>query len=158
MFLTDASEACFFLIFVANARGFFQNSSPLPGDILFSITVVVMWWLCALLTADMHGLLLRKKKNMKRNVWPGCRQRRFVKFKQYMKHEAQCFITRWNTEKTVFFIFEVFHRVMKHCVECFILCLIIYDYMRLDWLRAVVFQLNLKYLHVKITNLLRVVV
>ena len=26
------------------------------------------------------------------------------------------------------------------------------------WLRAVVFQLNLKYLHVKITNLLRVVV
>ena len=28
----------------------------------------------------------------------------------------------------------------------------------LDWLGAVVFQLNLKYLHVKITNLLRVVV
>ena len=27
-----------------------------------------------------------------------------------------------------------------------------------DWLRAVVFQLNLKYLHEKITNLLRVVV
>ena len=27
-----------------------------------------------------------------------------------------------------------------------------------DWLRAVVFQLNLKYLHVKITNLERVVV
>ena len=27
-----------------------------------------------------------------------------------------------------------------------------------DWLRAVVFQLNLKYLHVKITNLLRVVI
>ena len=27
-----------------------------------------------------------------------------------------------------------------------------------DWLRAVVFQLNLKYLHVKITNLLLVVV
>ena len=27
-----------------------------------------------------------------------------------------------------------------------------------DWLRAVVFQLNLKYLHVKITNLLQVVV
>ena len=27
-----------------------------------------------------------------------------------------------------------------------------------DWLRAVVFQLNLKYLHVKITNLVRVVV
>ena len=38
----------------------------------------------------------------------------------------------------------------------------LYYYMKkllqFDWLRAVVFQLNLKYLHVKITNLLRVVV
>ena len=31
-------------------------------------------------------------------------------------------------------------------------------FMQFDWLRAVVFQLNLKYLHVKITNLLWVVV
>ena len=31
-------------------------------------------------------------------------------------------------------------------------------FLQIDWLRAVVFQLNLKYLHVKITNLLRVVV
>ena len=31
-------------------------------------------------------------------------------------------------------------------------------FLQSDWLRAVVFQLNLKYLHVKITNLLRVVV
>ena len=30
--------------------------------------------------------------------------------------------------------------------------------LQFDWLRAVVFQLNLKYLHVKITNPLRVVV
>ena len=30
--------------------------------------------------------------------------------------------------------------------------------LQFDWPRAVVFQLNLKYLHVKITNLLRVVV
>ena len=30
--------------------------------------------------------------------------------------------------------------------------------LQFDWLRAAVFQLNLKYLHVKITNLLRVVV
>ena len=30
--------------------------------------------------------------------------------------------------------------------------------LQFDWLRAVVFQLNLKYLHLKITNLLRVVV
>jgi len=31
-------------------------------------------------------------------------------------------------------------------------------FLQFDWLRAVVFQLNLKYLHEKITNLLRVVV
>ena len=31
-------------------------------------------------------------------------------------------------------------------------------FLQFDWLRAVVFQLNLKNLHVKITNLLRVVV
>ena len=31
-------------------------------------------------------------------------------------------------------------------------------FLQFDWLRAVVLQLNLKYLHVKITNLLRVVV
>ena len=31
-------------------------------------------------------------------------------------------------------------------------------FLQFDWLKAVVFQLNLKYLHVKISNLLRVVV
>ena len=31
-------------------------------------------------------------------------------------------------------------------------------FVQFGWLRAVVFQLNLKYLHMKITNLLRVVV
>ena len=31
-------------------------------------------------------------------------------------------------------------------------------FLQFDWLRAVVFQLNLKYLHVKITKLLGVVV
>ena len=31
-------------------------------------------------------------------------------------------------------------------------------FLQFDWLRAVLFQLNLKYLHVKITNLLRAVV
>ena len=31
-------------------------------------------------------------------------------------------------------------------------------FLQFDWLRAAVFQLNLKYLQVKITNLLRVVV
>ena len=32
------------------------------------------------------------------------------------------------------------------------------QFLQFDWLRAVVFQLNLKYLHVKITKPLRVVV
>ena len=31
-------------------------------------------------------------------------------------------------------------------------------FLQFDWFRAVVFQLNLKYLHVKISNLLRVIV
>ena len=31
-------------------------------------------------------------------------------------------------------------------------------FLQFDWLRAVVFQINLKYLHVKITNLVWVVV
>ena len=41
-----------------------------------------------------------------------------------------------------------------------ILCIILLHekFLQFDWLRAVVFQLNLKYLHVKITNLLQVVV
>ena len=39
-----------------------------------------------------------------------------------------------------------------------LLLILLYEkFLQFDWLRAVVFQLNLKYLHVKITNLLRVV-
>ena len=38
-------------------------------------------------------------------------------------------------------------------------CLLLHEkFLQFDWLGAVVFQLNLKYLHVKITKLLRVVV
>ena len=32
------------------------------------------------------------------------------------------------------------------------------NFLQFDWIRLVVFQLNLKYLHVKITNLLHLVV
>ena len=47
----------------------------------------------------------------------------------YIKHKTQCFITRLFTEKRVenttrsgVFLtnFEVFHLVIKHCVECLI--------------------------------------
>ena len=41
----------------------------------------------------------------------------------------------------------------------FIYLIILHEkFLHFDWLRAVVFELNLKYLHVKITNLLWVVV
>ena len=39
-----------------------------------------------------------------------------------------------------------------------VLILLHEKFLQFDWLRAVVFQLNLKYLHVKITNFLWVVV
>ena len=39
------------------------------------------------------------------------------------------------------------------------LCILLHEkFLEFDWPRAVVFQLNMKYQHVKITNLLRVVV
>ena len=44
------------------------------------------------------------------------------------------------------------------CSFIYIFILLHEKFLQFDWLRAVVFQLNLKYLHVKITNLLRVVV
>ena len=46
------------------------------------------------------------------------------------------------------------------CTNRAIICFILLHekFLQFDWLRAVVFQLNLKYLHVKITNLLQVVV
>ena len=47
------------------------------------------------------------------------------------------------------------------CPRCVVISAIILlhqKFLQFDWLREVVFQLNLKYLHVKITNLLWVVV
>ena len=45
----------------------------------------------------------------------------------------------------------------KIIIIIIIIILLHEKFLQFDWLRAVVFQLNLKYLHVKITNLLRVV-
>ena len=44
--------------------------------------------------------------------------------------------------------------------DCVILAVILLDekFLQFDWLKAVVFQVNLKYLHVKITNLFKAVV
>ena len=43
----------------------------------------------------------------------------------------------------------------RHTSSCFI---VLHEkFLQFDWLRVVVFQLNLKYLHVKIKNLVRIV-
>ena len=46
--------------------------------------------------------------------------------------------------------------VLLHCPIIAVI-LLHQKFLQFDWLRAVVFQLNLKYLHVKITKPLRVV-
>ena len=43
---------------------------------------------------------------------------------------------------------------IKFAHEIFLFILLHEKLLQFDWLRAVVFQLNLKYLHVKITNLI----
>ena len=49
------------------------------------------------------------------------------------------------------------YKINAPLVGLIIICIILLNekFLQFDWLRAVVFQLNLKYLHVKITNLLR---
>ena len=47
-------------------------------------------------------------------------------------------------------------RNMGNCFYISDITLLHEKLLQFDWLRAVVFRLNLKYLHVKITNLLRV--
>ena len=58
------------------------------------------------------------------------------------------------------FFCRLYRRQLLYCCPPRIAPLILLHekFLQFDWLRAVVFQLNLKYLHVKITNLLRVVV
>ena len=67
----------------------------------------------------------------------------------------------WNeviyVKLTVIIMFSKPHRTeMAKLIQPVIL--LQEKFLQFDWLRAVVFQLNLKYLHVKITNLLRVVI
>ena len=63
---------------------------------------------------------------------------------------------------------DLFAKVCTHCTALNVVCkcvsvvtmfiLLHKKFLQFDWLRAVVFQLTLKYLHVKITKPLRVVV
>ena len=52
----------------------------------------------------------------------------------------------------------IFNSNYKNVQTIMIIMLLHEKFLQFDWLRAVVFQLNLKYPHVKITNFLRVVV
>ena len=53
-------------------------------------------------------------------------------------------------------VFSLFYYILLMIILSII---VLHDkFLQFDWLSAVVFQLNLKYLHVKITNPLRVVV
>ena len=54
--------------------------------------------------------------------------------------------------------FEIYGRMKSGGLIPLFVILLHEKFLQFDWLRAVVLQLNLKYLHVKITNLLRVVV
>ena len=91
---------------------------------------------------------------------------------RHLKRTADKCTCAWEFKKPFFFCF-----IMLHCIQAKINEQFVISYVKLqinaeiscfilphekllqsDWLRAVVFQLNFKYLHVKITNLLRVVV
>ena len=48
-----------------------------------------------------------------------------------------------------------YSQLLLPIITIIIVILLHEEFLQFDWLRAVVFQLNLKYLHVKITNLLR---
>ena len=49
-------------------------------------------------------------------------------------------------------------QIALHSVQLPLFILLHEKFLQFDWFRAMVFQLNLKYLQVKITNLLRVVI
>jgi len=51
-----------------------------------------------------------------------------------------------------------FAALVLHCASLLCIILLHEKFVQFDWLRAVVFQLNLKYLNVKITNPWQVVV
>ena len=57
------------------------------------------------------------------------------------------------------FCFYHYHNCHYYYYYYYIIIILLHEkFLQIDWLRAVVFQLNLNYLHVKITKPLRVVV
>ena len=82
----------------------------------------------------------------------------FLSVHPYMNSSIYSFFIR-SFVHSRFFQSSIYSFV-RSFVHSFIYFLILLrvKFLQFDWLREVVFQLNLKYLHVKITNLLRVVV
>ena len=77
---------------------------------------------------------------------------------KYLK-ESEIVITTNNIFfKVIFGILTLIIISFSDFVHVFIFLLLHEKFLQSDWFRGVVFQLNLKYLHVKITNVLRVVV
>ena len=58
-----------------------------------------------------------------------------------------------------YFCFYHYHPCYYYYYYYYIIIILLHEkFLQIDWLRAVVFRLNLNYLHVKITKPLRVVV
>ena len=74
-------------------------------------------------------------------------------------HKAQkCTIIYASKNSRIFLDSYTWYRDGWSYIQISLVILLHEKFPQFDWLRVVVFQLNLKYLHVKITNLLRVVV
>ena len=77
---------------------------------------------------------------------------------KYLKESEIVITTNNNFFKVIFGILTLIIISFSDFVHVFIFLLLHEKFLQSDWFRGVVFQLNLKYLHVKITNVLRVVV
>ena len=88
----------------------------------------------------------------------------FLQVKSFF-NGLDCFLNNEDSPTSVhslsleFHIHDLFHISIQIVCQRLSLVILLYEkFLQFDWLRAVVFQLNLKYLHVKITNLVWVVV
>ena len=75
-----------------------------------------------------------------------------------MKEHKQL-LNDWFWKEVGFKVLRDWHKVFVRGVYCIMQFILVHEkFLQFDWLRELVFQLNLKYLHVRITNLLWVVV
>ena len=81
----------------------------------------------------------------------------FSGFLSVFKLDYYCWLTR-DVRAAMLVVKKKSISLLWELNSIFMFILLHEKFLIFDWLRAVVFQLNLKYLHVKITNLVRVVV